>query len=361
MGRLYSYFKTFAVAPAAASLGMVAIIVVAVYALPFNLRAQGVMQGFESEIQDIFDRTKDCVVQIKTILPVTDATKGNVVTEVLSIGTGFFVDNKGHILTTAGMLRGNANAVVYWRGKTFEAQSLGQDPRTNLALLKIEMETPCLPLGDPEALKIGSMVLAVGYPLDGPISAEYGLVSNLDADQLPQIFATAHVRSSLRVQPGQSGSPFLNSKGEVVGMVVYAMQDGSSTFALPISAARKVQRDLLEFHTPRHGWTGLTIEVKTTPSSPNGGIAVRNVYQGYPGHLAGVHQGDILVKIGSKTITTASDVMNATFYLSIDETVNFTIQRDGENLVLPVRVVPRPSDKELLALKPVTTQTPSLR
>jgi S1-C subfamily serine protease len=320
-----------------------------------HVRAESVMQGLETEIQTIFVRTKDAVVQIKTILPVKDPKEDDkVLTEALSIGTGFFIDHKGHLFTAASVLRGSAKAIVYWRGKAYEAQSLGQDPRTNLALLKIDAETPFLPIGDPDNVKVGSLALAVGYPADAPISAEYGFISNVDAAQLPRFFATTHMRSSIRVQPGQSGSPFLNSKGEVVGMIVYSMQDGSSTFALPITAAQKIERDFLEFHAPRHGWTGLTIEVRNNLQSPDAGIAIRDVYQGYPGHVAGIYSGDSLLKIGNKEIKTPADVMNATFYLSVGETVNFTIDREGETKVVPVKVVPRPSEKELLVLKTVS-------
>ncbi len=323
------------------------------------LHAQGVMQGFEDEIQAIFTHTQDSVVRIKAIAPVVDSHTDKVIGEGLSVGTGFFVDSQGHILTTASVLCGSKEALVYWRGKTYEAQSLGQDVRTNLALLEIKATTPYLPIGDPETLKTGSMTLAVGYPLEGPISAEYGFVSDPSATPLatrmPQFFATTLIRSSVRAQPGQSGSPFLNRKGEVVGMVVAAMEDGNSMFAIPITAAQKIQHDLLKFHAPRHGWTGLTIEVQNHVPFSKNGITIRDVYESYPAHIAGIRTGDVLLKIGDKYIHTLADVINATFYLSIGETVNFTIDRLGENKVIPVKVVPRPSDKELLALKLVPT------
>jgi len=325
-----------------------------VVGLTAETSTQGVMQGFEQEIQGIFDRTKDSVVKIKTIVPVTDTRKGNLIAEGLSIGTGFFVDHRGYIFTASSVLRGSTSAIVYWRGKTYEAQSVGQDPRTNLALLKINAQTPSLPFGDPDALRVGSLTLAVGYPMDAPISAEYGFVSNLDAVQMAHLLPIAPIRCSIRAQPGQSGSPILNSKGEVVGMLVYTMMDGSSSFALPITAAQKIQHDLLKYHQSRPGWMGLTIEVTNNLPSSDAQIYIRDVYQGCPGHVAGISSGDVLLKIGDKSIRTAADVMKATFYLSVGETVNFTIEREGEMKVVPVKVVPRPTDQELLALKPIS-------
>ncbi len=320
---------------------------------------QGVMlQGFEKEVQGIFDRTKDAVVQIKTIVPVSDAKSGAVITEGLACGTGFFVDNKGHILTAASVVHGVPTAMVYWRGKSYEAQTIGVDSRSNLALLKIEAETPCLAVGDPDALKVGSMALAVGYPMDQPLSVEYGNISNLDSGQMPRVFATTHIRSNVHVQPGQSGSPFLNIKGQVVGMVVYAMDDGSSTFAIPITAAKKVQKDLMAFGVARYGWTGLTIAVLDHPKADGKGIAVRDVFQGYPGHQAGVQSGDLILRIGGREIRAPSDVMNATFIMSVGETVEFTIEHDGETKVVPIKVVERPTEKEMGALKPVSTSSP---
>lgn len=319
---------------------------------------ESVMQGMEKEVEGIFERTKDAVVKIQTIVPVNDAQSGKKLTDALTWGTGFFVDNKGHVLTAASVVRGSPNAMVYWRGKGYEARTIGSDSRSNLALLKIDAETTSLAVGDPESLKVGSMALAVGYPMDQPLSVEYGNISNLDAGQMPRFFATTHIRSNVRVQPGQSGSPFLNSKGQVVGMVVYAMDDGSSTFALPITAAKKVQKDLMDFHAARYGWTGLTIAVVDKPMAEGQGIAVRDVYQGYPGHQSGIQSGDLILKIGTKEIRSPADVMNATFYLSIGENVDFTIQHEGETKVVPVKVVERPNEKEMLALKTVSTPSP---
>jgi serine protease Do len=317
------------------------------------------MQNLEKETQAVFERAKDAVVQIKTIVPVKDVQKGEVVGEGLSAGTGFFIDNKGLILTAASVLRGSEKAVVYWGGKSYEGQSLGQDDRTNVALVRIDATTPCLPVGDPEVLKAASVSMVVGYGVDGPASAECGFISDPDSTGMPKVFAVTHIRTSVRSRPGQSGSPLLNSKGEVVGMVVYATEDFGSTFALPITAARKIQRDLVEHHAPRHGWTGLTIEVPASDlQNTQKKIAIRDVYSGCSAHQAGIRSGDVLKKIGNKTIQTPADVMNATFYLSVGEMVNFIVERKGETLTLPVKVMPRPSEKEYLALKPVPASSP---
>ena len=349
-----------------------AVLAVAFLGPMVSLRAQGVVQGLEKEIQSIFDRTKDAVVRIKTIVPVTDPSEKQVVAEGLSVGTGFFVGNDGLILTAASVLRGADRALVYWRGNSYEAQSLGSDLRTNLALLKIEAKTPSLPHGSPKDLKVGSMTFAVGFPMDGPISAEYGFVSDptfisgfvsdQNATRMPQFVATSRIRTSVRVQPGQSGSPLLNTKGEVVGIVVYSLDQDGSTFALPITAAQKIQRDLVQYHVARHGWTGLSIlalgdNLKATTSD----IAVRDVYESYPAHLAGIQPGDLLRRIGANEVRSPADVMDATFYLSIGETVNFVVERNGKVMDLPLKVVQRPSEKELLALKRVVPPTESIR
>ena len=167
---------------------------------------------------------------------------------------------------------------------------------------------------------------------------------------MARLFATTHIRSSVHVQPGQSGSPLLNSKGEVVGMVVCAMDDGSSTFALPITAARKIMDDLLKFHEARHGWTGISVEIRDLGASVKG-LAVSDVYETSPAHVAGIRSGDVLLRIGAREIRSPSDVVNATFYLSVGETVNVAVQRDGEELAVPVRVAARPSPTELARLK----------
>lgn len=335
------------------------------------LRAQGVVQGLEREVQAILERTQDAVVRIKAIVPVADAARKGGGAEGLSIGTGFFVDGNGLILTAASVLRGVDRALVYWRGNTYEAQTLGFDIRTNLAMLRVDpkdlpAKPPVLPRGSPKTLKMGSMTLAVGFPMDGPLSVEYGFVSDptfisgfmsdKNATRMPQFVATSHIRTSVRVQPGQSGSPLLNGKGELVGIVTYSLDQDGSTFALPITAAMKIQKDLVEYHAARYGWTGLTIVVRGDGlKASDREIAIQDVYEGYPAHRAGVQPGDILRRIGANEIRSPEDVIDATFYLSVGESVNFTVERDGKSIDLPLKVVQRPSEQEMSALKRVAS------
>ncbi len=116
----------------------------------------------------------------------------------------------------------------------------------------------------------------------------------------------------------------------------------------------KIQKDLVAHHAARYGWTGLTIVVRGDGLKANDReIAIQDVYEGYPAHLAGIHPGDILRRIGSSEIRSPEDVIDATFYLSVGESVNFTIERDGKAIEVPLKVVQRPSDKEMSALKRV--------
>jgi len=366
------HFWRFSLPTAIGSAALTLALIVGARGVLSGTDGDSVMQGLESELQQVFEKTKGSVVQIKVIVPVRDDSKGELVGEGLSVGTGFFVDAAGHILTTASVLRGADRAVVYWQGKAYEARGVGNDPRTNVALLKIEASTPPLAVENSPTPKTGSMTMVVGYPMDGPLSLEYGfisdpsyvlgLISPQETGQAPQLFATSRIRTSVRVHPGQSGSPLLNRKGEAIGMIIYAMQDGASTFALPMAAARKIQGDLLEFHAPRHGWTGITIDIKSNElRSENQRITVRDVFEDQPGHRAGIRPGDVLRKIGDRDIRTPDDVIDATFYLSIGDTVNFAIERNGKALSCPVKVASRPSDRELMALKPVSFPTTSLR
>ena len=334
------------------SLGMVCFV-----GSPEESRAQGVIEGLENEVQSVLQRAQDSIVRIKVIVPVTESSTKKVFPG-LSVGTGFFIDTQGHILTTASVPRGSKEVLVYWRGKAFEARYLGQDDRTNVSVLKIDATTPTLPIGEESSLKAGAMTFVVGYPSDGSLSVEYGFISDPFATRMPHFLTTTHIRSSVRVQPGHSGSPMLNRKGEVVGMVVYALDDGSSTFALPITAARKIQSDLVRYNAPRHGWTGLTVMTHSDDLKSSEALAVRMVYRYSPAHSAGIEPGDILKRIGNKKIQTLADLINATFYLSVGETVDFAVERQGELLSLPVRIGSRPTDQELLTMSPVEGPSP---
>ncbi|MBV9463742.1 MAG: trypsin-like peptidase domain-containing protein, partial [Verrucomicrobiae bacterium] len=226
--------------------------------------AESALEQVEKEVERIFEVAKLSVVQIKAIRQTAMPP--------LAVGTGFFVDAEGSILTSSQIVSdSNENDIqVIWNGRKYDARRVGFDPRTNLALLKIPAAgTPPLKWGDSDKIRMGSLVIGVGFPSSSGVCPEVGNVSSVDLGLLMKYFATSHIRTTVRVVDGQAGSPLLNSRGEVVGMIVAADTDSSHSYALPASAIKKIQPDLVKFHQPQYGFVGIGINEVTADEKGN--------------------------------------------------------------------------------------------
>jgi S1-C subfamily serine protease len=228
------------------------------------LRASDIFQSIGEEVNALFERSQSAVVQVQS----GDGS-------VTLAGTGFFIDDKGTILTSSTVIGDNTTARVEINGEEMPARILGDDPRSGLAELQVaENGTPSLPLGESIDLKTGYSVLAIGYPLNLPVAPSQGLVSGFDVRYLNQFFATTHIHVNLSISPGEVGGPLLDiPKGEVVGLVVPSLDDGRSIYALPVEAINKILGDFSQYGRAKHGWVG--VDVVERPDTRHDGRTVQ--------------------------------------------------------------------------------------
>jgi serine protease Do len=152
---------------------------------------------------------------------------------------------------------------------------------------------------------------------------------------------TTHIRAIVSVEPGFGGAPLMNLKGEAVGIIVSGIEGGGACYALPIEAAEKLRMDYVRFGEPRYGWVGANVEDQNVPGE---GLRVRIAELGAdsPAAQSGLREGDIVSKIGSAKISTAEDVIDASFFLTAGDRVPVTIERDGHEMSIDVRPVKHP-------------------
>ncbi|HTS17938.1 MAG TPA: trypsin-like peptidase domain-containing protein [Verrucomicrobiae bacterium] len=301
----------------------------------------------DHEVSSIYEKSKDAVVKIHALRQIQI---GNLLLlPSYRIATGFFIDKDGHILTTATAVDDADTCWIDWRGQRVNARVLGRDPQTNLAVLKIDPEngapTPFLTQGDSDTLRVGSMVIAIAFPYDLPSAPVVGFVSDLEIQSNGHVFPTTHIRAGCRLSPGQAGGPLLNVHGEVVGIAVAEHADGQCC-ALPINAARKVGRDIMDFGQAQHPWVGLGVSERllTTNAVVPGShqVYVQQVYSNTPAAIAGFDDGDILVSITSNQIRRSADVLNMMFYHRAGDRVEFTVLRNGHEQKIVLTVGTRP-------------------
>jgi serine protease Do len=216
------------------------------------------------------------------------------------------------------------------------------DSRSGVAILKVDAETPFLTLGKSRELELASPVLAVGYPMDLPLTPSFGTVGGFDMKYLGAYFATRHIRANVSVQRGEGGAPLVNMRGEAVAILIASIDQGSASFAVTIEAAEKVRRDFVKFGEPRPGWLGIEVGQAAAPVAGSTAEVI-DLLPDAPAMKSGVEKGDILIEIGDRKITAPEDVLDASFFITADEELTMKVARAGTDLALKLQPTEHPA------------------
>jgi serine protease Do len=277
-------------------------------------------EAVEREVREVIGRTSDAICSIEA-----DDEHGHL------RGTGFFVDADGTLLTSFSIGGTSEDIVVTAGEQRFPATRLVADARSGIAILKVASERPFrfLRFGKSANLAAGSLVVTAGYPLDLPLSSSFGLVAGMDLGFDGRFFATRHIRANVPVQRGQGGSPVMNLRGEVVGIIISMVDEKSGVFALPIEAAEKVMHDFRTYGRVRPGWVGVVV---LESPAPEGGSSARiqALREDGPAYAGGVRAGDIVLQVGRFKVSSPEDALNAAFFLSATEPVTTRVSRRGK-------------------------------
>lgn len=313
----------------------------AVVMLPSCSRSASVFDAIGEEVSSIYEKSRPAIIRVRSEGP-----------ELTMAGTGFFIDDKGTVLTAAPILGDNVVASVEVNGNWMSAKILGRDSRSGVAVLQIAQGmTPYLSFGNSSQLKSGLAVMAIGFPRNLPAAPTFGFVSGFDFRYLDRYFPTTHIRASVPIAPGQVGGPLLNTKGEVVGLLVTAIDEGRSVYALPIEAASKIIDDFKKNGMARHGWVGVGVEEVEDNHSGVRAVKISQLFEDTPAYLSGLSLGDVVIKIGNRPISCPADVMDASFFSQVGQETSVTVQRDGKQLVYKFVVQERPSAMPTVAQK----------
>ena len=302
-----------------------------------NVAAPSVAEAISQEVRAIFQKCRKAVVKI-------EATDNH---GALS-GSGFFIDPNGTILTSYTVGGESRDILVSCGGGRLPARRLVSDPRSGVAILKVDAETPFVAIGKSRDLAIATPVVAIGYPMDLPASPSFGTVAGFDIKYGGRYFAAMHIRANVPVQRGQGGAPLLNLHGEVVGILISSLDAGSAAFALPIEAAEKVRKDFVRFGEVRPGWLG--VGVRPMDVAVAGSTAqIDQVFADAPGIKAGLEKDDIILEIGDRKIQSTDDVREASFFTTAEDELTVKVWRDGAELALTVTPADHPTSAHMAA------------
>lgn len=267
-------------------------------------------------------------------------------------GSGVIVSKDGHILTNLHVLNGGVEITVYLADqRILTAEIVGVDKTTDLALLKIDAED-LLPIdwGDSELIDIGSPVWAVGSPFGLTGSISFGILSGkhrVDLNANPQYRSSRErissryadlMQSDVAVNPGNSGGPLVNGRGELIGIntaIVGESYRGVS-FSIPSSIAKEVFEDLVKHGRVRRGWLGVEMvpDILSDPSVENPAVVVRAVVPDSPAAQAGLNPGDRINKINDMQVLSVEQAIDTIRDTPAGQSIEIELERDGQSLVV---------------------------
>ena len=266
-------------------------------------------------------------------------------------GSGFVIDKNGYIVTNNHVVEGaDKIKVVFKDEREFDAEIIGRDPVTDIALLKVETKEslPTVALGDSDSLKVGEWVMAIGSPFGleqtvtaGIVSAKGRVIGSGPYDD--------YIQTDASINPGNSGGPLLNLKGEVIGINTMIIAGGQGIgFAIPIDMAEKVIDQLKQNGEVTRGWFGVSIQdLKGNLADYYGakgqtGVLVAAVTPGDPAAKAGIQAQDIITEVNGKKMTSSRDLTTLVAGLGVGDTAEVKVLRGGETKTMVVKIGKRP-------------------
>jgi serine protease Do len=267
--------------------------------------------------------------------------------EQRGVGSGFVMSQEGYILTNNHVVEdADQIKVKLSNGKEYNGKVIGRDPKTDLALLKIEGGSDLHPLklGNSEDLKVGSWVVAVGSPFGleqtvtaGIVSAKGRVIGSGPYDNFIQTDAS--------INPGNSGGPLINMKGEVVGINTAIIASGNGIgFAIPINMAKEIAPQLREKGHVTRGWLGVSIQevtpelAKSFDLKEKKGALVGQVVSGSPAEKAGIEQGDVILEFDGKEVADSKDLPRIVASTPVGKGVTVKLSRNGKLVDHQVKV-----------------------
>jgi serine protease Do len=298
-----------------------------------------------------------------------------------ALGSGVIVSSDGYILTNNHVVKGaDEIKVILYDKREFKGKVVGTDPRTDLAVVKIDAkDLPTIKIGDSGKLKTGDIVLAIGNPFGLNQTITMGIVSAVGRSNIGLADFEDFIQTDAPINPGNSGGALVNSNGELVGIntAIYSTSGGymGIGFSIPSDMAKSVMDSIIKYGKVIRGWMGVSIQnltpelAKTMGFKETEGVLISGVESGSPADKAGLKRSDLIVAFGGKKVTDSTGLRNMVAASAPGTKVDVKIIREGKELTIPM-TLGEYKEKKIIkkaeyenALKGVTVQelTPGVR
>lgn len=271
-------------------------------------------------------------------------------------GSGFIISTDGHIITNNHLAQdADKITVILADGREFEAETVGTDRDTDIAVLKVDAsKLTALEMADSDSLEVGEWVLAIGNPFGLSQTVTAGIVSAKGRSGFRLTEYEDYIQTDAAINPGNSGGPLLNLDGEVVGINTFIISGSGGFmgigFAIPINIAKTVYRQLVDTGKVVRGFLGVIIQ-DLTPELADSfdlkdskGVLISEVTEDSAAEKAGLKQGDIIIEFDGQSVEKANVLQSRIAMLRPDSRAKVVILRDGKRKTLTVKLGERPKE-----------------
>lgn len=317
-----------------------------------------------SLISAVAEKVSPAVVSVSNMVPVNSNFQIRYIAQ--GSGSGVIFDKNGYIVTNNHVVEGAKRIEVgLQNGKKVVAKLIGTDPKTDLAVLKIdETNLPVATLGDSDKIKVGELAVAIGNPLGEQYSRTVtaGIISGLNRTLNAGDTSLKLIQTDAAINPGNSGGPLVNTKGEVIGITsVKLVSTGGNSdffdifgfgtsgtpvegmgFAIPINTARPIIDQLIKNGYVERPMIGVAVQQVSEDDAKTYnmpvGLFVAQVQPGGPAEAAGIMPGDVITAVDGKKVATLDELQQIIYQHKVGDTVSVTVYRNGKSINLNVKL-----------------------
>lgn len=310
------------------------------FAFNFSLPFSGQLQSFNSAVQ----RAAPAVVNVYN----GSLNVSHNDLEIRSLGSGVIMNSKGYILTNEHVITGAERIIITLQnGRTFEAQLVGSDVLTDLAVLKIQATNlPFIQINPNRQPRIGDVVLAIGNPFNLGQTVTQGIISATGRIGLGPYVQQNFLQTDASINKGNSGGALVNTLGELVGINTRSLDNKSKQgenpegigFAIPTALATKIMDKLIRDGRIIRGYIGIEPTLNNAQ-----GITISRIHQNSPAELAGLESGDILLEVDGKPALSILEIMDQVAEIPPGTKIPVVIQRRNQRVTLELTIAETPA------------------
>jgi serine protease Do len=322
-------------------------------AIPESRGETGLLEAWQNAVIQIQQTTGRAVVSIKT--ESQDRRSPQSGKEVpkgeppyRGVGSGVIVDARGLVLTNHHVIeRADEIELTLADGRTFTGIVIGRDPKTDLAVVKVngDQELPAARLGDSDDIQVGQWAVAIGNPFGLGHSLTVGVISGIGRGELGLSTFEDYIQTDASINPGNSGGPLLNIRGEVIGINTAINPVGRGIgFAIPINMAKEVMQQLVENGRVVRGYLGVVIQTLSPELAgkfdvgANGGVLVGDILRGSPAESAGLKRGDVILDFAGRSVHKMQELQRLVAGTRPGTPVRLKVMRDRQEQLVALEI-----------------------